>query len=319
MSTTDRRCVVTGWSFSRLQLFESIHSGREPTADGRPTFVSIPAAATLEAMSLGRTAWALRSRILGPERIVTGEHVKAIRRIGVLDVRSRARIHALHLRELLLGPANMARIPVGDTIVELGSGHDFPVDWKAFTEIFGSIQYASPFEDARVLDVGAHKGYFGAFALANGAAVVLSFEPATTNYEALKRAAKPLGDRWQTRNAALGSTEGRGTLLLDSASWAHSLVEVESPAGEQDASIVTLEQALAALPARGSRTIVKVDAEGSECDILATPESLEPVDVLLVEWHSSARCTVEELRQVIESAGLVSTREVSGAMCFERR
>ncbi len=60
------------------------------------------------------------------------------------------------------------------------------------------------------------------------------------------------------------------------------------PVGRQLASIVTLEQALAALPESGSPTIVKVDAEGSDCDILARPEALEPVDVLLVEWHSSA-------------------------------
>ena len=204
-------------------------------------------------MSLGRTAWELRSRLIGPERVITGDQVKALRRFDVLGLRARARIRALHLRELVLGSAENARIPVGHTLVELGSGHDFPVDWKAFAEIFGSTQYAVSFTDARVLDVGAHKGYFGAFALASGAAVVLSFEPAAKNYEALERAAKPLGDRWHTRNAALGSTPGRGTLLLATTLWAHSLVEVEKPAGEQAVSIVTFEQALDALPARGSR------------------------------------------------------------------
>jgi FkbM family methyltransferase len=270
-------------------------------------------------MSLGRLVWELRDSLVGPERVVTGDHVKALRRLRLLGVRSRAYVRTLHLRELAFGPAKNARVPVGDAIVELGSGHDFPIDWKAFTEIFGTLQYSARFRDARVLDVGAHKGYFGALALAEGATVVLSFEPALRNYEALERTAGRLGDRWHVRNAALGASEGHGTLLLDSTPWAHSLVEVERPAGEQIVSIVTLEQALAALPRRGSRTIVKVDAEGSECDILARSEALEPVDVLLVEWHSSARCTIEELKRTIESAGLVLTREVTGAMTFERR
>lgn len=224
----------------------------------------------------------------------------------------------LHCRELVLGPPRFARIPVAGALIELGGDHDFPVDWKAFVEIFGATPYPAPYGGAHVLDVGAHKGYFGAFALASGASVVVSFEPAARNYGALARAATPPRHRWLTRNAALGSESGTGVLRLDYASWAHSLIEVERPAGEQPVSIVTLEHALAELPVGGSRTIVKIDAEGSECDILARPEALERVDVLLVEWHSSARCTAEELTQVIESAGLVRVREASGAMHFER-
>lgn len=146
-----------------------------------------------------------------------------------------------------------------------------------------------------------------------------SFEPAAENYAALERAARPLHPRWSTRNAALGATSGEGVLHLDRALWAHSLLDVEQPVGEQPVEVVTLEEALAELPTGGSVTIVKIDAEGSECDILARPESLERVDVLLVEWHSSAPCSVEELTRVIGSAGLIATGRVGGAMQFERR
>lgn len=271
-------------------------------------------------MSLGRIAWLLRNRLVGPERVVTGGHVQALRRSGALGLRARARVQVLHLREVVLGPPWRARLPIGRAKLELGSGHDFPVDWKAFVEIFGDAQYAAPYMGAHVLDVGAHKGYFGAYALCCGASVVLSFEPAAKNFEALEQAAGPLGNRWLVKNAALGARAGTGTLLLDRTSWAHSLLQVESPAGEQPVAIVTLADALADLPPGGSRTIVKIDAEGSECDILSRPESLEQIDVLMVEWHSSASCTAEALARVIESAGLIAVGGASGGiMRFERR
>ena len=45
---------------------------------------------------------------------------------------------------------------------------------------------------AVVLDLGAHKGYFGAYALARGARLVISFEPETANLELLERGAETL-------------------------------------------------------------------------------------------------------------------------------
>lgn len=270
-------------------------------------------------MGLGRHAWALRRRLLGPKRVVTGEQVAALGRSRALGLRGRARGRALHLRELVAGPPSSARIPVGEARAELGGGDDFPVDWKAFTEVFADEPYATNYRDARVLDIGAHKGYFGAYALAGGASLVVSYEPAVANFETLTRTARPLGDRWVTHNAAVGSTPGTGTLLLDRTSWAHSLVRVERPAGTQAVEIVTLAHALAGLPRQGSRTIVKVDAEGAECEILNDPAALERVDELLVEWHEeTATCTVAELTRALETAGLELQPRGRGAMWFRR-
>ena len=269
-------------------------------------------------MSAGRYLWMLRRRVLGPERVITKEHVVALGRSTALRLRSRSKVRALLLRELALGPPRRARIVVGDARVELGGGADFPVDWKAFVEVFAEQPYAGPYRQARVLDVGAHKGYFSAYALAHGASVVLSVEPEARNYEALARAAGPLGDRWLTRNAAVGSTSGTGTLLLDRTSWAHSLLQVERPAGEQQVEMVTLEQALSDLPAGGSRTIVKIDAEGSECDILSRPSALTPIDLLVVEWHTGAPCTRDQLIRAVESSGLLAMPASDGLMRFAR-
>jgi FkbM family methyltransferase len=211
----------------------------------------------------------------------------------------------LLLRELAFGPPTRARIAVGEARVELGGGADFPIDWKTFAEIFADEEYAGPYSGASVLDVGAHKGYFGAYALASGARSVLSFEPETKNFEALARVAGSIGDRWLARQAALGETSGTGTLLVDRLSWAHSLVRVDDPVAEQPVTIVTLEQALEDVPSGVRPVIVKIDAEGSECDILRRPEALARADFLLVEWHNEkASCSRAELTARIEEAGL---------------
>ena len=269
-------------------------------------------------MAVGRYAWALRSHLLGPERVVTGEEVDAVTRSDALDLRGRTRIRALLYRELLRGTPSQATIAVAGTRVELGSSGDFDVDWKAFVEVFGHRSYEASYEGSHVLDIGAHKGYFGAFALANGAKVVVSFEPEAKNYAALERAARGLGSQWLTRNVALGATSGTGVLLRDRTSWAHSLVGVERPDGQQQVEVSTLEHALAGLPVGGERTIVKVDAEGSECGILSRPEALEHVDVLMVEWHSNAPCTAAELSSIVESSGLLAVGDRSGILRFAR-
>ncbi|HSF60176.1 MAG TPA: hypothetical protein VLA69_00630 [Gaiellaceae bacterium] len=106
--------------------------------------------------------------------------------------RGRGRVRALFVGELLLGPPTRARIAVGNTRIEIGGGPDFPVDWKAFVEIFGDEIYAESYRGSHVLDVRAHKGCFGAYGLATGAARVVSYEPAAANYDALEGAARPL-------------------------------------------------------------------------------------------------------------------------------
>jgi FkbM family methyltransferase len=271
-------------------------------------------------MALGSIVWRIRERLVGPERVVLREQVRALGRANGIGGRSHLDAQLLYLRELALGPARRARIHVAGTTLELGEGPNFPVDWKAFVEVFGVQEYRAPLRDAHVLDVGAHKGYFGAFALMCGAALVLSYEPATTNYASLERAAHPFGARWRTRHAALGSESGTGTLHLDRTSWAHSLLTVERPAGDEIVTVVTLAEALAELPPSSARLVLKVDAEGSECDILLQPSELERVDMLMVELHPKvAPCSYDEIAATLASAGLTPDPVTTGPLHFRRR
>lgn len=264
-------------------------------------------------------AKAVRRRLVGAERVVTRADVTALGRAGSLRRPARLHLWALLLREAALGPPRETRVRIGDVRVELGDGRDFPVDWRVFVGILARAEYPAAYADASVLDVGAHKGYFGAYALACGAARVLSYEPATSNYGYLARAAEPFRDRWSTRQAAVGRARGRGTLQLGATSWGHSLIRVGEPSGDEPVDIVTLADAIAELAADGGRTIVKIDAEGSECDILSRPDGLEAVDVLLVEWHPhSAACSAEELVASVERAGLLLTSRTRNVLHFGR-
>jgi FkbM family methyltransferase len=271
-------------------------------------------------MSIGRYVWQLRRQILGPERVVTADRVALLRQSTALQRRGRAKVRALHLRELALGPPARASITVGDARIELGGDADFPIDWKAFIEIFANDEYAAPYSGACVLDVGAHKGYFGAYALARGASSVVSFEPEAKNFRTLSDTAERLGDKWRTRQAAVGGESGIGTLLVDRSSWSHSLVRVAQPVAEQPVTVVTLDQALQDVPFDSAFVIVKIDAEGSECDILRRPEALARADVLLVEWHDEkAPCSREELTLNVEHAGLRLEPRSGGILRFARR
>jgi hypothetical protein len=63
----------------------------------------------------------------------------------------------------------------------------------------------------------------------------------------------------------------------------------------------------AARQAGGRRLIVKIDAEGAECEIVLGTDMNQWnfVDELLLEHHDFAPCTMADLTVHLESAGLV--------------
>ena len=86
-----------------------------------------------------------------------------------------------------------------DMALDLGLGRVFlgarswHIDYEAFAEVFIREALAVPCNNAIVLDLGAHRGYFGSYALVRGAKEVYSFEPFHENYEALVAARDTFG------------------------------------------------------------------------------------------------------------------------------
>jgi FkbM family methyltransferase len=149
----------------------------------------------------------------------------------------------------------------------------------------------------RVLDLGAHVGMFGAWALAElPGAEITAFEPDPDNHEALVCAirANASEDRWRAVRACAARADG--TLSFAAGRSSGSQV---TAAGEPG----TIElEARDVLPALGDADLVKIDIEGSEWPIL-TDERFRALDVpvMVLEYHPQQcpgpdpRATVEEL------------------------
>ena len=195
----------------------------------------------------------------------------------------------------------------------------FAVDRVAFLGIFLEGWYDADYHGAIVLDIGGHKGYYGAFSLLAGARRVVSFEPEARNFMLLERAAETFraaGFDWRVERAAIGESDGEVDLRVSEESASHSLYAVASHAvPSQRVRMVRMDTVFGEVAA-DERTIVKIDAEGAECPaILASAaESWKPVRELFVETHAFAPCSAEEIIERAREVGLtLRSREMEPA------
>jgi FkbM family methyltransferase len=222
-------------------------------------------------------------------------------RLGLLGLAARRRLRPPHVATWAFGPGR----------IELAPRQTPDVDWRVLSEVFLSGVYETDFTDAGVVDAGAHKGYFAAYALARGAAAVVSVEPESQNFAALARSAAsvPARGRWTTHRSAVKATDGEALLAVASESWAHRTVAPgTAPAGRTEAvPAVSLGRLLDEVAAHGcARLIVKLDVEGDECDIvLATPHAVwQAVDEVFLEMHAFAPCSAADLALHLGAAGI---------------
>jgi FkbM family methyltransferase len=193
----------------------------------------------------------------------------------------------------------------------------FAVDRIAYFGIFLQGWYSADYRGAIVVDVGAHKGYYGAFALLEGAQEVRSYEPEATNFSALQRAAGSFGSGWLVNNRAVSAEAGEVVLHVNVESAGHSIVQETSEkrptVGSQTVAVVPMAGVLEEAAQDGRRLIVKIDAEGAECDIvLGTPVELwKQVDDVFLEIHDFAPCSADVIVDHLTQAGLrVAMREI---------
>lgn len=215
-----------------------------------------------------------------------------------------------------LRPADAYYLRLGKARVPL-SHADYGVDWETMRTIVVDQAYETDYDRAVVVDVGAHKGCFGAFALERGAREVVSYEPEEVNFGYLSACAASCGDptkQWRVRRAAVGGTAGTANLHVMGASWGHALAPSvaagDDEVGLQHVPVVSMKDVLAEASAAAGPDplLVKVNAEGAECSIvLETPlAAWERVTELLVEVHSWAPCTAEDIAAYVSRAGLES-------------
>jgi FkbM family methyltransferase len=133
----------------------------------------------------------------------------------------------------------------------------------------------------RVLDAGANIGAFSFLIRRLAPSIpITALEPEAANYAFL--AAQPFSGSLDLRHAALGAREGTGVVVPGENAATHRVAPVDSPSGSESGRGTVPILPLGAL--LSSRTLVKMDIEGGEKEILASPLP-DAISILLLEWH----------------------------------
>jgi FkbM family methyltransferase len=192
-------------------------------------------------------------------------------------------------------------------------------DRGAFEEVFIDECYAADHRGAIIVDIGAHKGYYGAYAAKNGAVAIVAYEPERRNLSYLRRTADSYRTndlRWDVRDGAVGARAGEATLWVNAEPWAHSLLEpstTDSARATQAVELVSFMDVIrTARSLGGGKLLVKIDAEGAECEIVLESDidCWLRVDQVMIETHDFAPCSDDDLVRHLEPAGLVLTHSI---------
>jgi FkbM family methyltransferase len=226
-----------------------------------------------------------------------------------------------------LRPKPAYPVRYGPGTVYLSDVH-YAIDWESLKFVIVDHAYPASYDGAVVLDLGAHKGYFAAYAVAQGARTIVCFEPEQANVALLERAGETYRDdrtEWRVRATAVGAERGEAELHVMDASWSHALHPPDDWApyevGVQRVAVEAMADVLAeaASLAGGRRVVVKLNVEGEECDIvLGTPlEAWSGVSEVFVEYHPWASCTTAQLTERLTAAGFrEATSDVEPVLRF---
>jgi len=202
------------------------------------------------------------------------------------------------------------RLPAGKAFVD---GQNAAADFQVLAQVFLDEVYGKlEFQDRIVIDVGAHKGYFAAYALISGAKAVLSYEPEVVNFSCLARfagSAKLHGQAIQISQAAVSDTDGEVALYLSPESWAHSILQGQGLSPKNSLRVRSYSLASILRKAEkeflGRELILKIDAEGVECPLLLnTPaECFAAVKEVVFEYHVFSGCDLRIILDRLQSLG----------------
>jgi len=189
--------------------------------------------------------------------------------------------------------------------------HSPLIDVKTILDVWDAEMYPADCSGRVVLDIGAHKGYFGAWALAQGAVAVFSCEPQRENYELLARcrSANVRGAAWDVQRVAVGADGGRATLFVSKGSWAHSLYEhMVDCQGTEEVTVTNLATVLDRARARcpGHEVVLKLNVEGAAGDVLfaVLPAQLESVVEVHLDYEPGSPHRIDDILEHLAAAGL---------------
>lgn len=248
---------------------------------------------------------------------------------GELPLRARAKL--LMLAPMMLMPTRTKdfriMLPGGPVYLSRDSLY---IDALVLDYLWNGHVFGASCQDRVVLDLGAHKGYFGAWALKQGASFVISCEPESDNFRVLERirSGNARSDDWEAMCVAVGAHAGEVSLFVSPESWAHSIYEELVDAASQTRSApwrdyleaggvehsvetvpmitlaTVLDRAFENRP--GQPVVIKANVEGAAGPILmaATAAELAPVVEVHVDYEAGSPYEIAELLDHLAAAGL---------------
>lgn len=196
-------------------------------------------------------------------------------------------------------------------------GITFPdVDRVVWTHIFHIIlleEYSPPgFRIDRgdiVVDIGANRGVFVAYAVMSGAAKILAFEPSGISFQLLTRLINQNRfNQVEPYQKAVSADPGPVRLYLNSRHTRHSIVPPETGADlpQMEVEIVDTVSLDEIVEQVGQVDLLKMDCEGAEYQILmsASDRVFEGISKMVMEFHGSPQAVrLNELTDRLRRAG----------------
>jgi FkbM family methyltransferase len=179
-------------------------------------------------------------------------------------------------------------------------------DRMTFTDIYiyNPYKYMN-YNNALLIDIGGHKGYYAIFALLNGAKKVMSYEFEENNLKSFQNMIDKfsLSTQIEIVPKAMSNKEGSMNLNVYDTSWSHSIVDRidKAPIKTLTIDTVSLGMATRDISNRYQRNIVKSNSEGAECIIFQDIPS--SIDEMLLAYHPFSELTEEEFILMVEKNG----------------
>ena len=205
----------------------------------------------------------------------------------------------------------MKQVKFGNRLLNVNLNSE--ADKSVFYEIFEARDYKILDEIMKnakwpILDLGAHIGLFSLYAsVLNPLVKILTFEPEENNFGSLKKNFKLNKiNNVIAKNVAVSSKEGEVVLNLSEDSHNHSLVQVDDYfIGEKKVQCTTLEKIFEKNRVEKC-TLIKMDVEGAEFDILENlpSEIFSKIQNFYIEYHEySSEMNPQKLIQILQKNG----------------
>jgi FkbM family methyltransferase len=245
---------------------------------------------------------------------------------GDLPARTRARLLGASLRLIADRPPNrnvVVALPGGPVILGRES---YGIDALTLGYVWGQHALPMTCRGRVIVDLGAHKGYFSAWALSQGAVHVFSYEPQSANFDAMVQAQRQnsRSGAWTCVQAAVGQSTGTAELFIAEESWAHSLHrEMVDAVAVEEVPMVTLSEVMrrVAVEHPGVDVVLKANVEGAVWDILfpASVEDLASVVQVDMDHEPGSPYDIAALFEHLAEAGLDDVHPINKKLFFIRR